>query len=120
MEKDKDAERSPCLENACILYGMTVSVSKFELYTRQSSLRYIYVECKPQASSMNMKNNGEPLILIFKIILVLTYEGKRGQKPVINPQMPAFDLSCLHGPVTRKTLHTLCSDNGSYTESTQL
>lgn len=24
MEKDKDAERSPCLENACILYGMTV------------------------------------------------------------------------------------------------
>ena len=74
MEKDKDAKCSPCLENACILYGVTGFVSKFELYTRQSSLRYIYVEGKPQASCMNMKNNGELLILIFKIILVLTYE----------------------------------------------
>lgn len=79
MEKDKDAKCSPCLENACILYGVTGFVSKFELYTRQSSLRYIYVEGKPQASCMNMKNNGELLILIFKIILVLTYEEKEAK-----------------------------------------
>lgn len=71
--------------------AFTVPVSKFELCTRLSALRCTYAECRRQASSMNMKNNGAHLLLIFKGIQVLTLWGENtpeANHPTSNASFP--------------------------------
>lgn len=112
-----------CLENTCIQHGFhTVPIPTFELHTKQSSTRYIYVECRPQASRMNIKNKKAPFLLIFKSIQDLILREEKTPEACNQPSNASFPLkpgtSWLYGPVTRKTLYT-CSDNGSNAESTQ-
>lgn len=112
------------LENTCTLRGFhTVPAPRFELCIRQSSMRYIYAECRPRASGMNMKNEGAPLLLTFKRIQDFTSCKEKTPEVSHQPSNASFPLkpgtSCLHGSVTRKTLYILCPDNGSNAESTQ-
>lgn len=84
-------------------------------------MRYINAECRPQASRENMKMNQAPFLLIFKSIQDLNLWRENTPEASHQFTNASFPLkpgtSCLRGPVTRKMLHTVCSNNGSKAKS---
>lgn len=79
--------------------------------------------CRMQTTGLQsaIKNNWSPPLLIFESYHYLTLCRVKTPEVSHQPANANFPLtpgmSCLHGPVTRKILNTLCSDNCSNTRS---
>lgn len=89
----------------------------------QSSVRYIYAECRQTTGLQDggAEGGGAPFLLIFKSMYNLPLPGEKTPEASHQRSDASFSLkpgtSCLHGPMTTKTLYTLCSGSCSKTRS---